>query len=101
VDLARSQGPVLYLVDGIEVRLGSDAWGDRLARLDGVLGDLDARGERVTTIDLRFRDQVVLTPRVPPTSTGPVRAAGAVSRRRPAADPTTLTMPAAAGLERR
>jgi cell division protein FtsQ len=101
VDLARAHGPVLYLVDGIEVRLGPDAWSDRLARLDGVLGDLDARGERVASIDLRFRDQVVLTPRAPATSTGPVRAAGAVSRRRLAGDPPTLTMPAAAGLERR
>ena len=47
IDLARAHGPVLYLVDGIEVRLGTDGWSDRLARLDGVLGELDARGERV------------------------------------------------------
>ena len=92
---------MLYLVDGIEVRLGADAWADRLARLDGVLGELDARGERVASIDLRFRDQVVLTPRPSATPTGPVRVAGAVSRRRPAGDSTTLPMPAAAGLERR
>jgi cell division protein FtsQ len=100
VDLARPHGPVLYLVDGIEVRLGADAWGDRLARLDGVLGDLDARGERVASIDLRFRDQVVLTPRTPPTSAAPARAA-AGGRRRPAGDPAIFTVPAAAGLERR
>ncbi len=101
VDLSRPHGPVLYLVDGIEVRLGSDAWADRLARLDGVLGELDARGERVVSIDLRFRDQVVLTPRIPAAPTGPARVAGAASRRRPAGDSTTLTTPAAAGLERR
>jgi cell division protein FtsQ len=101
VDMARPHGPVLYLVDGIEVRLGSDAWGDRLARLDGVLGDLDARGERVASIDLRFRDQVVLTPRVPATPDGPIRAAGPAGRRRSAGEATTLTTPAAAGLERR
>jgi len=101
VDLAHPHGPVLYLVDGIEVRLGSDAWGDRLARLDGVLGDLDARGERVASIDLRFRDQVVLTPRTPATSAGPARSLAAGSRRRPVGDPATLAMPAAAGLERR
>ncbi len=101
VDLARSHGPVLYLVDGIEVRLGSDAWGDRLARLDGVLGDLDARGERVVSIDLRFRDQVVLTPRTPATSTGPPRLAGAASRRRLAGDSASIPTPATAGLERR
>jgi cell division protein FtsQ len=94
VDLStRPYGPVLYLVDGIEVRLGSDAWSDRLARLDGVLGELDARGERVASIDLRFRDQVVLTPRTP--------APSAAGRRRSIGNPATLTTPASAGLERR
>jgi cell division protein FtsQ len=65
IDLSRPQGPgpVLYLVDGIEVRLGLEGWADRLARLEGVLGELDTHGERVLSIDLRFRDQVVLTPR--------------------------------------
>jgi cell division protein FtsQ len=100
VDLSRPHGPVLYLVDGIEVRLGSDAWADRLARLDGVLGELDARGERVASVDLRFRDQVVLTPRTLATPSGPVRVATAAGRRRPADSPP-LTTPAAAGLERR
>lgn len=93
VDLGRPHGPVLYLTDGVEVRLGSDAWGDRLARLDGVLGELDARGERVASIDLRFRDQVVLTPRTP--------APPASGRRRSIGNPATLAMPAAAGVERR
>jgi cell division protein FtsQ len=101
VDLARAHGPVLYLVDGIEVRLGSDAWSDRLARLDGVLGELDARGERVASIDLRFRDQVVLTPHTPAPPAGPARAPAAAGRRRGVGDPATLAMPAAAGLERR
>jgi cell division protein FtsQ len=99
IDLARAHGPVLYLVDGIEVRLGTDGWSDRLARLDGVLGELDARGERVVSIDLRFRDQVVLTPHSPAPPAGPARTPAAAGRRR--ADPATLAMPAAAGLERR
>src|SRR5262245_1363892 len=99
IDLARAHGPVLYLVDGIEVRLGPDAWVDRLARLDGVLGDLDAHGERVASIDLRFRDQVVLTPRAV-GSASPPRAPGAPTRRRPAGDSVTLATPVAAGLER-
>jgi cell division septal protein FtsQ len=99
IDLSRAHGPMLYLVDGIEVRLGSDAWADRLARLDGVLGELDARGERVASIDLRFRDQVVLTPRaVGPAS--PARGPAAPARRKPAGDSVTLATPAAAGLER-
>ena len=101
VDLGRPHGPMLYLVDGIEVRLGPDAWSDRLARLDGVLAELDASGERVASIDLRFRDQVVLAPRVPPASAGPSRAAGGTGRRRPATEPTTAGTPAGAGLERR
>ena len=100
VDLARPHGPVLYLVDGIEVRLGPDGWSDRLARLDGVLGELDARGERVASIDLRFRDQVVLTPRAPAPSAGPARTPALASRRRAAGEPATLATPAAAGLER-
>jgi cell division septal protein FtsQ len=55
---------VLYTVDGIEVRLGTEQWEERLARLEGVLGQLDAQGDGrtgpVTSVDLRFRDQVVL-----------------------------------------
>jgi cell division protein FtsQ len=101
VDLSRPQSPVFYLVDGIEVRLGSDAWSDRLARLDGVLGDLDARGERVASIDLRFRDQVVLTPHNPALPAGQARAPATASRRRAAGDPAPLATPAPAGLERR
>ena len=101
IDLARAHGPVLYLVDGIEVRLGTDGWSDRLARLEGVLGELDARGERVVSIDLRFRDQVVLTPHSPAPPGGPARSPAAAARRRAVGDPATLAMPAAAGLERR
>lgn len=68
IDLERADGPVLYTVDGVEVRVGHEAWDERLARLDGVLGDLDERGERVESVDLRFRDLVVLRPRtVTPT----------------------------------
>jgi cell division septal protein FtsQ len=99
IDLSRAQGPVLYLVDGLEVRLGSDAWVDRLTRLDGVLGELDTRGERVASIDLRFRDQVVLTPRVAAPA-GPARGPAAAGRRRSVGDSVHLATPAAAGLER-
>jgi len=51
---------VLYTVDGVEVRLGSEEWEDRLARLEGVLAQLGRDGGGVSTVDLRFRDQVVL-----------------------------------------
>jgi cell division protein FtsQ len=60
IDVSRAEGPVLYTVDGIEVRLGKEDWEARLGRLQGVLAQLSASGESVTSIDLRFRDQVVL-----------------------------------------
>lgn len=60
IDLARPEGPVLYTVDGIEVRLGREEWEARLGRLQGVLAQLGASSETPTAIDLRFRDQVVL-----------------------------------------
>lgn len=60
VDVSRPEGPVLYMLDGTEVRLGSEDWDGRLGRLSGVLGQLRASGQMVTSIDLRFRDQVVL-----------------------------------------
>jgi cell division protein FtsQ len=63
IDLSRPEGPVLYTEDGVEVRLGQHEWETRLARLGGVLAQLSASGQRVTSVDLRFRDQVVLRPR--------------------------------------
>jgi cell division protein FtsQ len=60
VDVSRPDGPVLYLLDGTEVRLGSEDWEGRMGRLGGVLAQLRASGQTVTSIDLRFRDQVVL-----------------------------------------
>jgi cell division protein FtsQ len=59
IDMSRPEGPVLYTVDGVEVRLGKDDWEARLGRLQGVLAQLAASGETVTSIDLRFRGQVV------------------------------------------
>jgi cell division protein FtsQ len=70
IDLSPREGPVLYLVDGTAVRMGIEAWDERLARLDGVLAELDSRGERVAGVDLRFRDQVVLTPGHPAPGPG-------------------------------
>ena len=63
IDMSRREGPVLYTVDGIEVRLGSEQWDERLARLEGVLAQLatpSGGAGAVTAVDLRFRDQVVL-----------------------------------------
>jgi cell division protein FtsQ len=60
VDVSRPEGPVLYMVDGVEVRLGRDDWGGRLGRLQRVAAQLRATNQSVTSIDLRFRDQVVL-----------------------------------------
>ena len=60
IDMSRTEGPVLYTLDGVEVRIGKEDWEARLGRLLGVLAQLKASGETVTAIDLRFRDQVVL-----------------------------------------
>ena len=59
IDMSRAEGPVLYTVDGIEVRLGGEDWEERLARLEGVLAQVATQD--VSGVDLRFRDQVVLT----------------------------------------
>lgn len=61
IDMSRGDGPVLYTVDGVEVRLGTEEWEERLARLEGVLVQVGRDGGAVRAIDLRFRDQVVLT----------------------------------------
>jgi cell division protein FtsQ len=63
IELVQADDPVLYTIDGTAIRVGGRPWGDRLARLDGVLDELEARGERPGSIDLRFRDQIVLRPR--------------------------------------
>ncbi len=64
VDVSRRDGPVLYTVDGIEVRLGAEEWDARIPRLAGVLAQVASSGQPVSAIDLRFRDQVVLKPAV-------------------------------------
>jgi cell division protein FtsQ len=64
IDLSRPEGPVLYTLDGIEVRLGKEEWDPRLGRLQGVLAQVATTEEVPTSIDLRFRGQVVL--RTPP-----------------------------------
>ena len=61
IDMSRGDGPVLYTVDGLEVRLGTEEWDERLARLEGVLAEVGRDGQGVRTIDLRFRNQVVFT----------------------------------------
>ncbi len=63
VDLTRPIGLVLYTLDGIEVRMGSGAWKERLVRLEALLENLKDQGEPVGSIDLRFRDLVVLKPK--------------------------------------
>jgi cell division protein FtsQ len=57
IDMSRREGPVLYTVDGVEVRLGTEDWDERLSRLEGVLAQIATQDVR--TVDLRFRDQVV------------------------------------------
>lgn len=82
IDVAGTDGPVLYLVDGAEVRIGTASWDERLARLDGVLADLETRGERATSVDLRFRDLVVLKPHKGAPTSPQSRAGGPAPLRR-------------------
>lgn len=63
IDMSGADGPVLYTVEGVEVRLGTADWEDRLGRLEGVLAQIRSLGEPVEYVDLRFRGQVVLKPR--------------------------------------
>jgi cell division protein FtsQ len=60
IDMANGDGPVLYTVGGVEVRLGAEDWEERLGRLEGVLAQSEIREGAIRTVDLRFRDQVVL-----------------------------------------
>ena len=62
IDMSGRDGPVLYTVEGTEIRLGNADWEDRLARLDGVLAQLRSQGETVEYVDLRFKGQVVFKP---------------------------------------
>ena len=63
VDLSGPSGLVLYTLDGVEVRLGSEGWEERLTRLEALLETLGEQDEPVGSIDLRFRDLVVLRPK--------------------------------------
>jgi cell division septal protein FtsQ len=60
IDMSRKDGPLLYTIDGVEVRLGTEDWEERLARLEGVLARVAGQGVRA--VDLRFRGQVILRP---------------------------------------
>jgi cell division protein FtsQ len=65
VRIAPGSGLIIYTVaDGAEVRVGSGALDSRgLSLLASVLLDLRAKGERAESIDLRFRDQVIVKER--------------------------------------
>jgi cell division protein FtsQ len=63
IRIAPGSGLVIYTVaDGAEIRVGSGALGSRdLERLWRVLTDIRDGGREAETVDLRFRDQVVVT----------------------------------------
>jgi cell division protein FtsQ len=64
VRIAPGSGLVIYTVaDGAEIRVGSGALDSRgMKRLSMVLSDLSSRGIKAESIDLRFRDQIVVKP---------------------------------------
>lgn len=65
IDMSGPDGPVLFTVDGVEVRLGNADWAERLTRLEGVLAQFRSSGNPPEYVDLRFRGQVVFKPRSP------------------------------------
>jgi cell division protein FtsQ len=62
IRIAPGSGLIIYTVaDGAEVRVGSGALDARgLALLSSVLLDLRAKGAKAESIDMRFRDQVIV-----------------------------------------
>lgn len=62
INMSGPDGPVLYTVGGVEVRLGTADWEARLARLEGVLAQIKSLGGPVEYVDLRFKGQVVFKP---------------------------------------
>jgi cell division protein FtsQ len=64
VRIAPGSGLVIYTVaDGAEIRVGSGALDSSgMERLSMVLSDLRSRGVKAESIDLRFRDQIVVKP---------------------------------------
>jgi len=64
VKIAPGSGLVIYTVaDGAEIRVGSGALDARgMRRLAMVLSDLRSRGVKAESIDMRFRDQIVVRP---------------------------------------
>jgi cell division protein FtsQ len=63
VNVARPEAPLLYTLEGVEVKLGSEAWAERLARLEGLLAQLRNQREPLASVDLRFENVVVLAPK--------------------------------------
>ena len=64
VRIAPGSGLVIYTVaDGAEIRVGTGALDSRgMQRLSMVLSDLQSRGVKAESIDVRFRDQIVVRP---------------------------------------
>src|SRR3989304_2456215 len=54
IHMSGADGPVLYTVDGIEVRLGTTDWEDRLGRLEGVLTQIRSLGGARGDVGLGF-----------------------------------------------
>lgn len=63
VNVTRPEAPLLYTLEGVEVKLGGEAWAERLGRLEGLLGQLKNPKEPLASVDLRFDNLVVLAPK--------------------------------------
>lgn len=60
---AHDSRQLAYRRDGVEVRLGRGDYAEQFHRLAEIEETLKARGLRAASIDLRFRDQVVVKPK--------------------------------------
>jgi cell division septal protein FtsQ len=64
INVADLPALVLYLRDGLKIKLNADAQlAQNLRRLATVLQDLRARGQKALAVDARYKDQMVVTPR--------------------------------------
>lgn len=61
IDVYDESNPIIYLENGIQIRVGERNFKDQEPRLLEVLKDLKAKGLKPKTIDLRFED-IVVTP---------------------------------------
>ncbi|MBT5873794.1 MAG: FtsQ-type POTRA domain-containing protein [Candidatus Latescibacteria bacterium] len=63
IHMARRDDPVLFTTgDAMAIRIGIGGLFEKLSRLEQIMTRLDQDGIRTPTVDLRFKDQVIIQP---------------------------------------